>query len=190
VAWRHKRSGCIDPRLLDLDTDWKWVVSFMPLQLYPQGKSVRYPSDRMLGNRTAGLDEMVNWEFLTIPGCVQPVASRSTDFSTAALLTNSNHMVYIGLLALPIGDEHDPHLHPYSNSKPYVYVSWHPPFRSFYLVDDKCNMLRNVWTTLAHEVYKPRKRNYFTFKFVFHVMLSYKLCIGVGNMQLQQTEWR
>jgi hypothetical protein len=30
------RSGCIDPRILDLGTNWKWVVSFTLRPLYPR----------------------------------------------------------------------------------------------------------------------------------------------------------
>jgi hypothetical protein len=33
----------------DLGTRWKWMVSFMPRLLYPQGKSPLYPLDRRLG---------------------------------------------------------------------------------------------------------------------------------------------
>jgi hypothetical protein len=33
----------------DLGTRWRWVVSFTPLPLYPQGKSPWYPLDRRLG---------------------------------------------------------------------------------------------------------------------------------------------
>jgi hypothetical protein len=43
-ALRHKdvwRSGRIDPRILDLGTSWRWVVSFTPRSLYPQGDSPR-----------------------------------------------------------------------------------------------------------------------------------------------------
>jgi hypothetical protein len=42
-------SGGITPRILDLCAIWKWVVSFTPRQLYPQGKSPWYPLDRSLG---------------------------------------------------------------------------------------------------------------------------------------------
>jgi hypothetical protein len=42
-------SGGIAPRILDLGTKWRWVVSFMPRPLYSQGKSPRYPLDRRLG---------------------------------------------------------------------------------------------------------------------------------------------
>jgi hypothetical protein len=33
----------------DLGTRWRWVVSFTPRPLYPQGKSPLYPLDRGLG---------------------------------------------------------------------------------------------------------------------------------------------
>jgi hypothetical protein len=39
----------IAPRILDLGTRWRWVVSFTSRPLYPQGKRLWYPFDRMLG---------------------------------------------------------------------------------------------------------------------------------------------
>jgi hypothetical protein len=42
-------SGGITPRILDLGTRWRWVVSFMLLLLYSQAKSPWYPMDRRLG---------------------------------------------------------------------------------------------------------------------------------------------
>jgi hypothetical protein len=42
-------SGGITPRVLKLSTGWRWVVSFTPPPLYPQGKSPGYPLDRRLG---------------------------------------------------------------------------------------------------------------------------------------------
>jgi hypothetical protein len=42
-------SGCIDPRILDLGTSWRWAVTFTPRPLYLRGKNSRYPSDRRLG---------------------------------------------------------------------------------------------------------------------------------------------
>jgi hypothetical protein len=41
-------SGGIFPRILDLGTTWRWVVSFRPQPLYPQGKTLWYPLDRRL----------------------------------------------------------------------------------------------------------------------------------------------
>jgi hypothetical protein len=37
-------SGCIAPRLLDLGTRWRWVVSFTPRSLYPRGKHSLIPT--------------------------------------------------------------------------------------------------------------------------------------------------
>jgi hypothetical protein len=34
------KSTCIDPRFLDLGTNWWWVVSFTPRHLYPMKKSL------------------------------------------------------------------------------------------------------------------------------------------------------
>jgi hypothetical protein len=31
----YLESGCIDPRILDLGTRWRWVVRFTPRLLYP-----------------------------------------------------------------------------------------------------------------------------------------------------------
>jgi hypothetical protein len=42
-------SGGIAPRILELETIWRLVVSFTPQLLYPQGKSPWYPLDRRLG---------------------------------------------------------------------------------------------------------------------------------------------
>jgi hypothetical protein len=42
-------SGGIAPLILDLGTRWRWVVSFTPRPLYPQGKSPWYPLNRRLG---------------------------------------------------------------------------------------------------------------------------------------------
>jgi hypothetical protein len=42
-------SECIAPRILDLGTKWRWVVSFMLLPFYPQRESPWYPLDRRLG---------------------------------------------------------------------------------------------------------------------------------------------
>jgi hypothetical protein len=41
--------GYTAPRILDLGTRWRWVVSFTPRPLHPKGKSPWYPLDRRLG---------------------------------------------------------------------------------------------------------------------------------------------
>jgi hypothetical protein len=43
------RSEGMAPRILNLSTRWKWVVSLTPRSLYPLGKSPWYPLDKMLG---------------------------------------------------------------------------------------------------------------------------------------------
>jgi hypothetical protein len=53
---------------LDLDSSWRWVVSFTPLPLYLQGKSPTYPLNRGLGSPTVGVDNMEGWKFLALPG--------------------------------------------------------------------------------------------------------------------------
>jgi hypothetical protein len=45
----YQGSGGTAPCIPDLSTTWRLVVSFMPLLLYPQGKSPWYPLDRRLG---------------------------------------------------------------------------------------------------------------------------------------------
>jgi hypothetical protein len=42
-------SGGIAPRILNLGTRWRWVVSSTPRHLYPKGKSPWDPLDRRLG---------------------------------------------------------------------------------------------------------------------------------------------
>jgi hypothetical protein len=44
-------SGGITPLIIDLGTRWRWVVSFTPRPLYPQGKSSWYPFGKRLGGR-------------------------------------------------------------------------------------------------------------------------------------------
>jgi hypothetical protein len=42
-------SGDITPNIINLSTRWRWVVSFMPWPLYPQGRNPLYPLDRKVG---------------------------------------------------------------------------------------------------------------------------------------------
>jgi hypothetical protein len=57
-------TGGMVPRILDLGTRWRWVVSFTPLPLYPQGKSPWYPLDRRLGLRVAY--RFLRWNWITL----------------------------------------------------------------------------------------------------------------------------
>jgi hypothetical protein len=74
----------IAPRILELGTRWRRVVSFKPRQLYPQRKSTWYPLDRRLGepqSRSGRGGEEKN--SLPLPGpeppIVQPLDQRYTD---------------------------------------------------------------------------------------------------------------
>jgi hypothetical protein len=85
-APRHEgvlRSGCIAPRILDLGSRWRWVVSFTPQPLYPQGESPCYSMDRRLGgprSQSGRGGEEKNSQ--TLPGLElpisQPIAQRYT----------------------------------------------------------------------------------------------------------------
>jgi hypothetical protein len=76
-------SGCIAPRILDLGTAWRLVVSFTPRSLYSQGESPWYPFDRRLGgpqSRSGRGGEETNSQ--PLPGLqtpmFQPIAQRYT----------------------------------------------------------------------------------------------------------------
>jgi hypothetical protein len=56
-------SRYIGPHFIGLGTSWRWVVSFMPLLLYPWRENPRYPLD----TPRAGLDDIEKLEFLTLP---------------------------------------------------------------------------------------------------------------------------
>jgi hypothetical protein len=68
------RSQCIAPRILDLGTRWRWMSSFTPRRLYPQGKSPWYSLGRTLGgpqSRSGQGDEEKN--FQTLPALEHPI---------------------------------------------------------------------------------------------------------------------
>jgi hypothetical protein len=46
---RHMEEWRYSSTILGFGTGWRWVVSFTPRPLYPQGNRPRYPLDRMLG---------------------------------------------------------------------------------------------------------------------------------------------
>jgi hypothetical protein len=46
----------------DLGTRWRWMVSFTPRPLYPQGDSPRYPFDRRLGGALSRYVHGVRWK--------------------------------------------------------------------------------------------------------------------------------
>jgi hypothetical protein len=76
-------SGGIAPRILDLDTRWRLVVSFTPHPLYPHGNSLLYPLDRRLGglqSRSGRCGEDKNSQPLPRqePPIIQPITQRYT----------------------------------------------------------------------------------------------------------------
>jgi hypothetical protein len=85
LALRHEdvwRSGCIDPRILDLGTSWRWVVSFTFRPLYSRGKSPRYLLDMRLAgpqSQSARREGETKLDSNSDSSGVQPVASRYTD---------------------------------------------------------------------------------------------------------------
>jgi hypothetical protein len=61
-------SDCIDPRILDLGTSWRWVVSFTPRPLYLRRKS---PGTHWVGGWVGpgtGLDGVERRKILPLPG--------------------------------------------------------------------------------------------------------------------------
>jgi hypothetical protein len=66
TPWIIWRNGWIDPRVLDLSTSLRWVVSCTPRPLYSRGKIPLYPLDRRVGGPKAGLHDVENRKFLTI----------------------------------------------------------------------------------------------------------------------------
>jgi hypothetical protein len=90
------RSGGIAPRILDLGTIWRWVVSFTPRNLYPQGNSPWYPLDRSLGgtqSRSGRGGEEKNFQPLPRlePLIIQLAAQRYT-----AELSQLRHKILLG----------------------------------------------------------------------------------------------
>jgi hypothetical protein len=66
------RSGGIAPRILDLGSRWRWVVSFTPRPLYSQGKSSRYPLDRKLNGPQSWSGKVVKRQSTTSFGTRTP----------------------------------------------------------------------------------------------------------------------
>jgi hypothetical protein len=73
----------IAPRILNLGTRWRWMVSFTPRPLYPQGNSPWYPLDRRQGGPQSrpghGGEEKNSQPPPGIePPIIQPLAKRYT----------------------------------------------------------------------------------------------------------------
>jgi hypothetical protein len=95
--WAPRHEGVlwvrgIGPRILDLGTRWRWVFSFTPRPLYPQGKSPWYPLYRRLGGRqrqTGRGGEEKNFQPLAWlePRITQTVAQRYTNWAIKTTYT-------------------------------------------------------------------------------------------------------
>jgi hypothetical protein len=91
-ALRHEdvwRSGSIDPRILDLGTSLRWVISFTPRPFYPKGKIPRYPSNRRLGwpqNRSGRRGDMEN---------LTPTGTRTPTLRPVTIMTALSRMDHV-----------------------------------------------------------------------------------------------
>jgi hypothetical protein len=68
MPWRHMVEWMYRSTFLDPGISWRWVVTFTPQPLYPQGKSPHHPLDRRLGGPRACLDDMEMRTFFTLLG--------------------------------------------------------------------------------------------------------------------------
>jgi hypothetical protein len=78
----YRGSGGIDPRILDLGTRCRWMVSFTPRPLYPQGRIPWYPLDRRLGGTQSRSGHGEGKNSQPLPGLeppiIRPVVQRYT----------------------------------------------------------------------------------------------------------------
>jgi hypothetical protein len=56
MPWRHMGQWRYSSTILDLDTRWRWVVSFKPRPLYSRGNRPRYQVDSRLGGPERSVD--------------------------------------------------------------------------------------------------------------------------------------
>jgi hypothetical protein len=68
IQWRYVGQWRYSSTILDLSTRWRWVVSFTLLQLYPRGKSTRYPFDRRVGGPQSRPGRCGEEKNLALPG--------------------------------------------------------------------------------------------------------------------------
>jgi hypothetical protein len=77
-------SGCIDPCILDIGTDYRWVASFKPRPLYSREKEP--PGNLLIGGwvgpRT-GLDDVKRRKILPLTGQETPTPRPSSPYSVA-----------------------------------------------------------------------------------------------------------
>jgi hypothetical protein len=91
--WRHMTQWRYSSTIRDLNTRWRWLVSFTPWPLYPRGKSSRYRLDRRLGGPQSR-SECCGEEKNLVPArirtaAVQFVARRYSDWAIPVPSTNS-----------------------------------------------------------------------------------------------------
>jgi hypothetical protein len=113
-ALRHEDvwgSGCIDQRLFDLGTSWRWVVSFTSRLLYPRVRSPSYRLDRKLGGPQRRSERHREVKILTTTGTRTPTPwSSSPDgkvkykkvFSNIFLIFETNYAPYFIILTRKI----------------------------------------------------------------------------------------
>jgi hypothetical protein len=89
-------SGCIGPHFLDLDTSWRWVVSFTPRPLYPLGKNRGTHTIGCWVDLRAGLDDVEKRKFLTLPGLGFQPLSRPTRSQSLYRLRYPGSSKYLG----------------------------------------------------------------------------------------------
>jgi hypothetical protein len=90
-------SGGIAPRILNLVTRWRSVVSLTPRPLYPQSKNPRYPLDRRLSPRA----------------CLDTVAKRNHPITAPAGNWNPGRPTLGLVTVLPSALQSAPKLHNY-----------------------------------------------------------------------------
>jgi hypothetical protein len=56
----------MDPRIVDLSTSWRRMVSFTSRPIYPRGKSPRYPLDRSWVDHITGLHDVKRRKILNL----------------------------------------------------------------------------------------------------------------------------
>jgi hypothetical protein len=61
-------SGCIHPHFIDIGTSWRWLVSFTPRPLHPRERATGTHCIGGWVDPRAGLDDMEQRKFLTLPG--------------------------------------------------------------------------------------------------------------------------
>jgi hypothetical protein len=97
-ALRHEyvwRSGCIDPRVLDLGISWRWVISFTPQAFYSRRNRLRYPLDRRFHEPRTGLDDVERRKILPLLGFeLQTVGRRASSQSLHFCVIQQMVLIY------------------------------------------------------------------------------------------------